>query len=75
LKASRQEKDTRLNPLKPLLSIGVRSRVFTGLIVLVLGALTMLPAVPTLASGSGTWALTGSLLCQESFASAELYTP
>jgi hypothetical protein len=35
--------------------------LFTGLIVLVLGVLTMLPAVPTLAVGSGTWTLTGSL--------------
>ena len=31
------------------------------LIVLVLGALTMRPAAPTLAAGSGTWTLTGSL--------------
>src|SRR5260370_17365003 len=30
-------------------------------LLLVLGALTMLPAVPTLAAGSGTWTLTGSL--------------
>src|SRR5260221_8400143 len=30
-------------------------------VLLVLGALTMLPAVPTLAAGSGTWTLTGSL--------------
>src|SRR5260370_33036495 len=30
-------------------------------VLLVLGALTMLPAVPTLAAGSGTWMLTGSL--------------
>jgi N-acetylneuraminic acid mutarotase len=50
-----------MNPLKPLLSTFVRSCLFTGLIVLVLGALTMLPAVPVLAAGSGTWALTGSL--------------
>jgi len=50
-----------MNPLKPLLSTCVRSRLFTGLIVLVLGALTVLPAVPTLAAGSGTWTLTGSL--------------
>jgi hypothetical protein len=51
-----------MKSLKPLLSTGVRSRVFSGLIVLVLGALTMLlPAVPTLAAGSGTWRLTGSL--------------
>ena len=50
-----------MNPLKTLLSTFVRSRLFTGLIVLVLGALTMLPAVPTLAAGSGTWTLTGSL--------------
>ena len=50
-----------MNPLKPLLSTCVHSSLFTGLIVLVLGALTVLPAVPTLAAGSGTWALTGSL--------------
>jgi hypothetical protein len=50
-----------MNPLKTLLSTCVRSRLFTGLIVLVLGALTVLPAVPTLAAGSGTWTLTGSL--------------
>ena len=50
-----------MNPLKRLLSIFVRSRLFTGLIVLVLGALTMLPAVPTLAAGSGSWTSTGSL--------------
>src|SRR5260221_6956894 len=30
-------------------------------LLLVLGVLTMLPAVPTLAAGSGTWMLTGSL--------------
>src|SRR5258708_32567672 len=30
-------------------------------VLLVLGALTVLPAVPTLAAGSGTWTLTGSL--------------
>ncbi len=47
-----------MNPVKTLLSTCVRSRVF---IVLALGALTMLPAVPTLAAGSGTWTLTGSL--------------
>jgi hypothetical protein len=47
-----------MNPLKTLLSTCVRSRLF---IVLVLGALTVLPAVPTLAAGSGTWMLTGSL--------------
>jgi N-acetylneuraminic acid mutarotase len=50
-----------MNTLKPLQSTFVRSRLFTWLIVLVLGALTILPAVPALASGSGTWALTGSL--------------
>lgn len=50
-----------MNPLKPLPSTCVRSRLFTWLIVLVLGALTVLPAVPTLAAGSGTWTLTGSL--------------
>src|SRR5437016_1029530 len=50
-----------MNPLKTLLSIFVRSRLFTGLIVFVLGVLTMLLAVPTLAAGSGTWTLTGSL--------------
>jgi hypothetical protein len=50
-----------MNSLKLLLSTGVRSRVFTGFIVLVLGALIMLPAFPTLASGSGTRMLTGSL--------------
>ena len=38
-----------MTPLKTLLSTFVRSCVFTGLIVLILGALTMLPAVPTLA--------------------------
>ena len=47
-----------MNPLKTLLSTCVRSRLF---IVLVLGVLTVLPAVPTLAAGSGTWTLTGSL--------------
>src|SRR5258708_25788940 len=30
-------------------------------LLLVLGVLTVLPAVPTLAAGSGTWTLTGSL--------------
>jgi WD40 repeat protein len=30
-------------------------------VLLVLGALSMLPAVPTLAAGSSTWTLTGSL--------------
>ncbi len=50
-----------MNPIKTLLSTCVRSRVFIGLIVLVLGALTVLPAVPTLAAGSGTWTLTGSM--------------
>src|SRR5260221_272081 len=30
-------------------------------LLLVLGVLTMLPAVPTLAAGSGTWMLTGTL--------------
>ena len=30
-------------------------------VLLVLGVLSMLPAVPTLAAGSGTWTLTGSL--------------
>ena len=47
--------------LKPLKSPCVRSRLFTGLLVLVLGALTMLSAVPTLAAGSGSWTLTGSM--------------
>jgi N-acetylneuraminic acid mutarotase len=47
-----------MNPIKTLLSTCVRSRLF---IVLVLGALTVLPAVPTLAAGSGTWTLTGSM--------------
>ena len=47
-----------MNPVKTLLSTLVRSRLF---IVLALGALTVLPAVPTLAAGSGTWTLTGSL--------------
>ena len=46
---TRQERNTRMTPLKTLLSTFVRSCVFTGLIVLILGALTMLPAVPTLA--------------------------
>ncbi len=50
-----------MNPLKTLLSTFVRSHLFTGLIVLVLGALTMLSAVPTLAAGSGTWTLTSSM--------------
>ena len=30
--------------------------------VLTLGTLNILPATPTLATGSGTWTLTGSLL-------------
>jgi N-acetylneuraminic acid mutarotase len=50
-----------MTPLTPLLSTRAGARVFTGLLVLVLGALTMLPAVPTLAAGSGTWMLTGSM--------------
>jgi N-acetylneuraminic acid mutarotase len=58
---SKQERNTRMNPLKTLLSTCVRSCVFTGLLVLVLGVLIMLPAVPILAAGSGTWTLTGSL--------------
>ena len=36
-------------------------RVLTGLLLLVLGSLIVLPAVPTLAASSGTWTLTGSL--------------
>jgi hypothetical protein len=40
-----------MNLIKPLLSTCVRSRLF---IVLVLGALTMLSAAPTLAAGSST---------------------
>ena len=50
-----------MNLLKPLLSTGVRSRVCSGLIVLVLGALALLLAVPALAAGSGKWTLTGSM--------------
>ena len=50
-----------MNLLSPLLSTGMRSRLFTGLIVLVLGTLTGLSALPALAAGSGTWTLTGSM--------------
>jgi streptogramin lyase len=48
-----------MKSLKPLLSTYVRSRVLTGLLVLFLGSLNMLPAIPTLAAGSGTWTLKG----------------
>jgi hypothetical protein len=61
-----------MNPLKPLLSTCVRSQLFIGLIVLVLGALTVLPAVPTLAVGSGTWTVTGSLHVAREDATATL---
>jgi N-acetylneuraminic acid mutarotase len=50
-----------MNPVKPLLSTCVRSQLYIGLLVLVLGVLTVLSAVPTLAAGSGTWTLTGSM--------------
>jgi len=60
-----------MNPIKPLLSTRVRSRLF---IVLALGALTVLPAVPTLAAGSGTWTLTGSLHVARADSTATLLT-
>ena len=60
-----------MNPVKTLLSTCVRSRLF---IVLALGALIMLPAVPTLAAGSGTWTLTGSLHVARADSTATLLT-
>src|SRR5713226_3099259 len=50
-----------MKSLKSLVATYVRSRWFTGLLALVLGTLTLLPATPALAAGSGTWTLTGSL--------------
>jgi WD40 repeat protein len=61
-----------MNLLKPSPSACVRSRAFTCLVVLVLGALTGLFAVPTLAAGSGTWQLTGSLHVAREDATATL---
>ena len=61
-----------MNLLKLLLSKGVRSRVFSGLIVLVLGAFTLLPSVPAQAASSGTWRLTGSLHVAREDATATL---
>lgn len=61
-----------MNLLKPQQSTGVRLRVFTALLVLFLGALTVLPAVPTLAAGSGTWQLTGSMHVAREGATATL---
>src|SRR5215469_10242269 len=61
-----------MNPLKTVLSTCVRWCVFTGLIVLVLGALTGLSAVPTLAAGSGTWTTTGSMHVAREDATATL---
>jgi hypothetical protein len=61
-----------MNLLKPLLSTCVRSRVFSGLIVLVLGTLTGLSAVPTLAAGSGTWQLAASMHVAREDATATL---
>jgi len=61
-----------MTSLKPLQSTYVRSRLFTGLLVLILGALTVLPAVPTLAAGSGTWTLTGSMHVARADATATL---
>jgi N-acetylneuraminic acid mutarotase len=58
-----------MNPVKTLLSTLVRSRLF---IVLALGALTVLPAVPTLAAGSGTWTVTGSMHVAREDATATL---
>jgi hypothetical protein len=46
--------------------------VFTGLLVLILGALTLLLAVPALAAGSGSWTLTGSMHTPHNAASATL---
>ncbi len=50
-----------MTPLTLLQSTRAGVRVFTGLLLLVLGTLTVLPAVPTLAASSGTWTLTGSM--------------
>ncbi len=61
-----------MNLLKPLLSTCVRSRVFTGLLVLVLGAFTGLSAVPAQAASSGTWTLTGSMHVAREDATATL---
>ena len=61
-----------MNFLKLLQSSNVRSRVLTGLLVLILGALTVLPAIPALAAGSGTWTLTGSMHTPHNAASATL---
>ena len=61
-----------MNLLKPLLSTGARSRVFTSLIVLILGAFIGLSAVPSLAAGSGTWTLTGSMHVAREDATATL---
>ena len=61
-----------MNLLKLLLSKGVRSRVFSGLIVLVLGAFTLLPSLPAQAASSGTWRLTGSMHVAREDATATL---
>jgi WD40 repeat protein len=72
LKVSRQERDTPMTPPTPLLSTRARARVRAALLVLVLAALTLLPAVPTLAAGSGTWTLTGSMNIAREDATATL---
>jgi N-acetylneuraminic acid mutarotase len=61
-----------MNPVKTLLSTRVRSHLYIGLLVLALGALTVLPAVTTLAAGSGTWTLTGSMHVAREDATATL---
>ena len=61
-----------MTPLTPLRSTRAGACVVTALLLLVLGALTGLSAVPTLAAGSGTWTFTGSMHVAREDATATL---
>jgi N-acetylneuraminic acid mutarotase len=62
----------RMKSRKPLLVTDVGSRLLTRLLGLVLGALMMLPAMPALAAGSGTWTFTGSMPDAQAYDAATL---
>jgi N-acetylneuraminic acid mutarotase len=61
-----------MKSLKLLLATVMRPRLFTGLLVFFLGVLTVFPAAPVLAAGSGTWTLTGSLHVARAYFTATL---
>lgn len=56
----------------PLLSTGIRARLFGGALALIVGVLIQLPAIPALAASPGTWTFTGSMPDAQAYDAATL---